>query len=496
MMDAGTVLSAREEIAWPPQSERDRLQRYEANRLLYRTHPQLPELVKYFAPVSAERRFYLQLNLCAAVTDLLSGRLFAEGVVAKPPDASGSQEFLDFLYDDNQLGRLLLQGAQTASYSGDAVLKVRYDGDEQRVIVDWVHPSHFIPLTDPLNNKRMVGAQLWEVLVVKQGTEKRSYLLIEQHEMRGGEAWITNRLWRLTDGKRFNPLRDELALTDLPITAGLKPEQPTGIDELLVVHVPNIDDPSAFFGIDDYARLLPVQNELNNRRTQVAHVLDKHADPLIAVRADLVGEDGKLQVSGGRAIPLPDVGAGSVPAMYLTWDGRLDQAEAEIREIVRFGCSLAGIDQAAIIPPEVGGPLSGRAIRLSQWQTQGTVGRRRLTWEPGVKRVLSIATKLGALYPLADVKQRPKPLYPRDITLQFGDGLPADEFEDAQQAVLLHGAELQSTETTLRVLHPTWTDEEVMAEVDRIKAERATVGPQDVLGLEMGAPNTRERVGA
>ena len=159
-----------------------------------------------------------------------------------------------------------------------------------------------------------------------------------------------------------------------------------------------------------------------------------------------------------------------------------------------------------MIPPEGGGPVSGRAIRMSQFETQMTVGRRRLTWEPGIKQILSLATKLGAAQGYrADENGRPalalkpKALEPRDLTVTFGDGLPPDSFEDAQEQTLLRTSELTSTESALRVLHPAWTDEQVTEELDRIKGDRATAptpGAPSLFGAENAEPNLRERVGA
>jgi hypothetical protein len=49
--------------------------------------------------------------------------------------------------------------------------------------------------------------------------------------------------------------------------------------------------------------------------------------------------------------------------------------------------------------------------------------------------------------------------------------LPTDELEEATIESTLVGAGVRSKETSVRAQHPEWSDDEVNAELDRIKAE-------------------------
>ncbi|MFI0711706.1 phage capsid protein [Streptomyces inhibens] len=66
--------------------------------------------------------------------------------------------------------------------------------------------------------------------------------------------------------------------------------------------------------------------------------------------------------------------------------------------------------------------------------------------------------------------------------IQFGDAVPEDPQTTAQTLALLAQAEAASTDTKVRILHPDWSDEQVQAEVARIREEAGTAVPDPITG--------------
>lgn len=128
-------------------------------------------------------------------------------------------------------------------------------------------------------------------------------------------------------------------------------------------------------------------------------------------------------------------------------------------------------------------PESGFAIRLRQMLTTSTVAGKRLQWEPGLRKLLSIATKMHVTHVRSrwgfgatgsggnDQPQRTalRPLEPEEIGIEFGDGLPADLSAAIKDEVALQGAGLASKEASLRRLFPHWSEAEIEAEVQRLE---------------------------
>lgn len=186
---------------------------------------------------------------------------------------------------------------------------------------------------------------------------------------------------------------------------------------------------------------------------------------------------------------LPDSLGGANEAHYLIFDGSLEESETQIDDLVRWVATVIGIDIAALIPPEAGGPISGRALRLGQFQTQATVGTRSLNWVAGIKLFVSLATKLANSdqvelpeYPKGSVQA----LEPVDVQVTMGDGLPPDEFETSQNVAVQVGAGVLSPRTGIEELHPDWTQERVDQELARIaEGQRGAFGgPLDALDID------------
>ena len=106
---------------WPPPEDLARLKVYARNENLYEgEHEAVFVTSEDFKWSYDDTREYVFANLLSCLTELLSWRLFGEDVrILAPEDMEATQEFLDHLYDRNQLDSLNLRAAVTGSYRGD-----------------------------------------------------------------------------------------------------------------------------------------------------------------------------------------------------------------------------------------------------------------------------------------------------------------------------------------------------------------------------------------
>lgn len=475
---------------WPPPEELPRLRRYLRNERLFAGEHQAVFVESgEFRWQYDDTREYVAVNLLGRLTKLLSWRAFGEGIeVAGPTEDAAASEFCAYLMQRNRLQDLALQACQSASARGDAVFKVRYDEPARTLRVELVNPSIYFAEFDPLDQTRRVAATIAQVLF----HEKSYYLWEERHEFRDEASWIVNQLYKLggtpEHGLQLDREKGQVALGTIPATATLPEEQPTGIDELLLVHVANNTGPDSPWGVSDYADLLTLQGEINNRYTQRAEVLDKFVDPFM-YGPDLGDEDAQVRLGNLKYIVQPP-GSITAPVGMVVWDAQLDAVEQALAECKQDFAATAGVDFSALVPQEAGGPVSGRALRLSQMQTQTTVQGKHRTFEPALQQVFSIATKLAVIVPLewAPSEGTLTALESEDIVVKFGDGLPSDSLEDAQEQEMLLTMGVQSRHDAIMLLHGLDDESatELLAEIDAETKANAPAAPENALGLTLG----------
>jgi hypothetical protein len=488
---------------WPPTAaDVERLQRYEDYMKLF-----LGRHEEVFDPYRRpDDGPYVTTNILGAIARLAVHRLFGELAKARvkgrfefgdssselvplaPPPRSQrtgnqalnrQQQLLDFLCQSNSWQQLCYQGALGGSYRGDTVFKVRYDAARDAVVMEEVPPSLFFPHLAEDQQEEVVGVSLAWLLGASpgsplspaeaysaEGTSRVCWLREEYHT----PGRIENRLWKLTavpGETRY--LRRPAELSALEATAHLPEVVETGLDVIPIVHIPNRKvAETGIWGQSDYADLLSLQEALNRRKTQTGSILDKHADPLLAIDESFLDENGRLPMDRIRAIPLVQ---DEPPPQYVTWDGKLADSRAEADDLVHKILLVAGISPESFGFATGGGPESGRAIRLRQMLTTSTVAGKRLLWGPGLQRLLSIATKMFAIHVRRKRQHglaRIRPLDPDEIGIEFGEGVPRDVAAVIEDEAALQKVGLASKRASLRRLFPGWSEADIEAEVERL----------------------------
>jgi hypothetical protein len=486
-MAAAMMGGSGDAVPWPPIADVPRLKRYARNDLLYfGKHREVFVASPEFLFTCDPSREYLVTNLLGALTDLLVSRQFADGVTAEVPSNPEAELFLRGVLNDAWLNELIEAG-QFCSALGDVCWKARYDADEQAVKLDCFHPSLWFP--DMVGRGRTLqSGDIAQVVT----SDRRQYLWIERHEMRGDAGWIVNRLHPLrgTGTYLYRP-NEMVPLNSIPQTAGLPDEQPTGVDELLVVQVRNRRGPVHGWGWSDYESLLSIQGELNHRRTQRGKVLDEFVEPLLTVpqlfhEFDENGNRLPVSVAGMRVMELTEADA---KPEIITWDASLGSAVEELRDLTEQFAHGGGVDLEALLSQVSGAPASGRAIRLRQQRTQTTVKERWMRWEPGLKRLFSIATKLAASVgprALGGSGAAIKPVEPEEIKLSYGDGLPKDNLEVIEEQATLLNAGMQSKKRAIEQYYGL-SEEEAQALLEEIGAEAGGSGGSGLKPAVSGA---------
>jgi len=447
---------------WPPESEADRLKKYQANRLLFEgEHDKV--FKDWIRLLREDKRATLELilNWHKRLSTLWANLLLGEPPRISAGDKdSQEQTEVDHLINDNRFVKRAYEVALDVSRFGDGLIKVRYD---EKSIIEGQTPLVWFPVVAKDNVKDIVAHVLaWTYddispLPAGVGSRKQQYLKAEIHE----KGKITTRVYKLINqGQKIgNLVEDE------------KVEQ-TGVNDFLVVQVSNLITTDRATGFDDYSDLDGIIQELEIRVAQISRILDKHSDP------NMYGPDSALEVdpltgqttfrSGGKYFPLtPEEN----PPGYITWDGQLEASFREIDVLMEQLYFISETSPAAFGQLKSGLAESGSALRRLMMAPLAKVSRIRMEFDPAVKKALQLAAAL-------EVAQGFKGAVKLDnIHIVWFDGLPQDDTEQTQIEVQRKGAGLSSLESSLRRLDGL-EGEALQQEIDRIKSEQGTAAPE------------------
>lgn len=401
---------------WPPDQER--LLRYADNRRLFEgKHDQVfkdwVRLLRADQSATLEMILNWHRRLSTLWADLLLG---------EPPKitagewGSKEQKKLDEILENNNFINTAYEVALDISRYGDGILKARLDGD---AIIEAIPPSLWFPVVNPSNIKDI------QAHVIAWTFEKKSpsvfnrdktttYLRVEIHH----QGLIENKLFILQNGIIAEQVPLGTLFPELP------EQQETGLDDFLVVPVQSLSTSDRVFGIDDYSDLDTIIQELEIRLAQISRILDKHADPnMYGPDSALVkDENGQwIMKGGGNFYPVAE---GEKPPGYVTWEGHLGAAFKEIELLIEQLYTLSETSAAAFGQLKSGLAESGTALRRLMMAPLAKVNRVRLRFDPAIKKVLWLASKLEASVGTG--------IELENINIQWQDGLPDDDKEQAE----------------------------------------------------------------
>lgn len=461
---------------YPADSQIKRINRYRENKRLFKgEHFDVFEKVQNRLSGKSRDLVYVSVNLPGIICKKSADFMFGEtpGYSAGKEDDAPEQQALERMVSANNLNIKTYQSALGNAYRGDSFFKIRwgqkYGGvvdkkfDPFRVIIENQNAEYVFPETSPGDNTEILVYHIAYPVKV-DGAENEYILNVESHYP--GVIHYTK--WRM------NPLITTVEgdVEQWKIYAeieGARREVPTGIPFPLVVHIPNYATDDDWEGLDDITEHKPIFDEINNRLTQIANILDKHSDPAIAVPAGTLGEDenGNPTFHVGRDKVFEIMGKDDVIPQYLTWNGQLQAAFEELKKLVEYLLICAEIPAVALGSGDSGtSGSSGLSIKFRMNSLLAKINRKRQFYDKGIKEVFIIAQLLE------QTRSASKPGYEIfEPIIKFKDGLPDDEAEQANiMAIRTGGKATISVKTALMVMD-NLTEQQAEQELERIEEE-------------------------
>lgn len=455
---------------WPPPSEKERLETYADNRMLFEADhaPVFKEQAKRVLRAAEgmglipQTSYEICVNLFKLTSVVTAGLLFnkAPGIVAGKEQDAKAMQLVQDIDDRSDLQDTLFTCALDTSRYGDGLLYVRKD-EIGKGIIDLVRPDCWFPVVDGANIRRVLYHVLATPYTVTESNvlgekRERHYLRVEIHS----PGMVEVRDYQVQD----NTIG---ALVGEPRT------EVTGIDGFAIFQVSNVRTSDRVHGIDDYNDIQSLVSEIEVRIAQISRVLDRHTDPtmqgpeeaLTDIRNPDTGEVSRVFMPGKFFVNQSGSISGNIS--YITWDAQLEANFKQIdlllkliRIVSEMGALLSDMtDKQGVVP-------SGAAMRRMLYSTISKISRLRNRFTPAIRKATQAAAKLSG----GDLSDKP-------IYIDWPDVLPRDPLEQAQIAdVRTGGKQTQSVKRAIMELDEL-DEDDAEAELDSIRDEQTDAMP-------------------
>lgn len=428
---------------WPPTLDNDRIERYDEYEALIENRPQ-----DIFDSLQLEQGQRTKIALALSLPELLCN-VWADAIWSDPPSLEWKDDSLRETWDDvwsaNGSDDLGWTSTFSAAFRGTSVLKLRRDEElaeltGHEIQIEEIHPGIFFP------SLRKGSDRLIESVVIayeeNRDEEKSDVWQLRQIHELGGDGKYVIRYEERKKGRTggFRRVREEA----------------TDLDFLPFVDFHAKRWSGRYWGVSELSRNMTFFDEIDNRWSEIAEVLEYHGKPMLQVPASVM-RGGVLEKGADRAIGIRNAADAEV-ARYITYDGMISSQIAALDKLLEHILLTSEVAPTYFGFAE-GTSLSGTALKLrlqnfvkkaTRWQRLDTIRLRRLA-----KMVHRMEGKPDA--ELANVIH--------------GEPLPVDDKERAEIERSLVGAgPLSSRLSAIKRLRNV---EDAQEELDKIEDEEA-----------------------
>jgi len=303
--------------------------------------------------------------------------------------------------------------------------------------------------------------------------DENEYLRVERQRLED-HLKIKQMVFSMSKGN----VNEELDIKNYAAQFGLsipEDQEYEAINDLMCGFVPNDETLLNPRGRSGLRNIDVIQEEINWTVTRDSIVFEKHGKPKLAIpRAlwDSVANKNQ-KYYGDRFVRNADLEVvsydeknGAVP-MYITWDAKTEQSFNHVKNLIEQMLAISKTSAPAAGVTSQSGGRSAIAI-LYEW-IQSVIKAEAIKdkFDEAIKDAIQKCIILeNALAGTSFKVSRP--------VLEWKDMLPKAESETADEEIKKYADGVQSLETTVRNLHPDWSEKAIQTEVEKIQEEQAT----------------------
>nr|DAO15474.1 MAG TPA: portal protein [Caudoviricetes sp.] len=371
-------------------------------------------------------------------------------------ERKNTNDFLNDVWNDNKKDALLTELGQSKSVSGDAWIKVQYEKPEDledpfgeypngRVRISVVPTQYVFPRFDNHDKDRLESLLIMYPIRAKKESGAVFKRAIESTVIYK-EVWTKDSIEVYEDGE----------LTD-------SMENPYGL--IPFVQIKNFPVAGRTHGVSDLEDIIPLNVEINTKKSDVSEVIDYHSAPITLVYGARIGnlEKGANKVWGG----LPK----DSRVENLALQGDLSASVGYISSVKTAMCEIAGIPETVLGGATAISNTSGVALQYMNLplieRTRIKKNNTREGLEKVNKLILFIALSEGLI---EKPDELPMGVFVRN-EVEIPETLPKDELIELQKIQQEMSLGLESRRGALERMG---TTDNVQEKLDEIDAERSS----------------------
>lgn len=476
---------------FPPASEKHRLERYFENKRIFEGEHEavykenfkriarhinnFNEVVSYSVITNFQKLISLK------IADFMLGE---EPTISCGEDNSKHQIAIDMIKENNDLINTCYSMAIDLSRYGDAVFNI-YKDEEGIGKIDITQPSFYFKVVDPQNIRKVQ----YHVLAHKYKQIKPNTIL---NTLFNDETQYDHFLYAEIHSKgyveKITFKLDERGYIKSIVEAS-KPT-PTGLDDFAIIPVHNLLTSDRVYGIDDYTDVDSIISEIEVRISQIAKILDKHAEPSMQgpeTALEYNKNTGKYELKVGNYFPKSSKEDADVS--YITWDAQLQASFTQIEKLINILAVISEMGSAIFdFDNKLGSAASGTALKRMMISPLAKVNRTRMRLDNSLKKAIKLCSQLGGENIIDLSKEK--------INIFWNDGLPNDDLEQANIMNIRTGGKATISQYSAIKRLDNLTDEDTQAELEAIQEEESTSNPMNNLNMfnELDNTNVEENV--
>lgn len=443
-------------------------------------------------PVQRLARLHVPLasDIATASADLL----FAE-----PPtvavENTAAQARLDEILNSPTVHSALLEAAEVAAALGGVYLRVVWDADlAAHAMVDTVDADAAVP---EWRWKRLAAVTFWSIL---EQDGQRVVRHLERHE----RGRIVHQLYEgsADDLGRPIPLSEHPATEWAADVVNADSAIETGTQRLTAAYVPNVRPSRAWRGVPQLAPL--GRSDFDGIEGLLDALDETYTSWMRDVRlakARLIVPTGYLSHNG------PGAGASFDPdqevftevnamsrgdsGMEITANQfaiRVAEHRETADELVRAALRAAGYSPATFGDNDGDQTITATEVTARERSSERTRDKKARYWAAGLSAITA------ALLDVDRAVFGGPGIGDESPVVTFPERAQPDPESLARTAEALYRAEAASTEVRVRLVHPGWSDAEVAAEVQRLRAESGATDPDPAAILRDAAAGQLDQI--
>ncbi|KIL46943.1 hypothetical protein KP77_25120 [Jeotgalibacillus alimentarius] len=410
---------------------------------------------------------YVVVNLASAVAELPAD-LINRSLGNISADSEDDKQFLEFIESTARISKVkdkLWASIVQHQVDGAIAYRIRRK-DAKGVWFDWELADQYFEHDDGM------GADIsWRDV---RGDDE--YLRVERQRLIDGTLQLTQHVFEM----KGDQVKGEIDFAEYASDYGLTEEQSVilnDVNELMCGLITNDETLRHKRGRSGLRNIVEMQEEINWTITRDSVVFEKHGKPKLAIpRAlwDSVANENQKNYrsrfvrNADLEVVSYDEKNGAVP-MYITWNAQTEQSFKHVSRLIDYMMAVSKTAATAVGLGEAGGSLSAKAILYEWIQSVIKAEAIRDRFDTAIKDALRKCTILENALGGTDYELK-------DPVVEWKDMLPKAEAETGEEESKKYADGVQSLETTVRNLHPDWSEQAITTEVQKIQDEQATDG--------------------